>query len=163
MNKKNILRLNDALNLFNYDSAPIDLVLKMMKNKIAIEDAVERISRQLSKISATLKPSNLEELKAELQAQLSQERVDDKMVLNLQSRIKIVSQIWNNRYSEAEKDILMEEEPISIELLTLDELYLLLRPKKDIIDTGGKKEIVAQNRLSSEHLSALSYITNINS
>ena len=60
MNGIAILRLNPAMALLNIEGADGKLAAKVMRNKIAVEDAAEHLEKQCKALKEGFKPSGYE-------------------------------------------------------------------------------------------------------
>lgn len=165
MKKRDVLKLNEAVMLFNYASVILDkvvaVVTKMIKTKTQLEDIADGTHKTLKTTRESLKPQELTSCKEELKKMLAEATPDDKKIEYLRLRIALLQEEWDTKFRVAETAILDEEVPASLKLekITIDELMTLLKEKSEAIDMGeNRRENVVVNNVSTEHLAVLSHL-----
>jgi len=156
MIKRNILDLERAVNLFNYDEADISVIVRMMANKVALEEAVSVIKKEIKATKTAVKPKEMSDLEEEYNN-----------IPKTSDRANEINRIWNAlnlQYSKKVKEIidpLLDESSITVKIQTItpEELAILLRPAKEKVRVKDQEEFITINRVTSDHLALLSLLT----
>jgi len=153
------LNMTNAVELFYYpDDVSIDLVMQMMDNKSEMDRTVEETKKQLKKVSETLKPAELAGLEKDLKALLDAGKlIDDVEVRTLMLRIKLVKDKWQERYAEAENNILSKSANVILKKITKADLDLLRKARRELAETekDKKREVITTNIFKSSDFAAL--------
>lgn len=156
MKKEEILKLDEAVGLFNYEDAKTELVLKMMKNKSALAKIAGEVRKQLKDLSESLKPADLDLLDKDLKTALAEPTLDQSRIKTIQLRRDLLQQEWNKKYSDSEPGILAENINITLQKITSEEFDILRKPKKQLADmSDNRRELIVVNHFSSSSLSAI--------
>lgn len=160
MKKRDILKLNRTVGLFNYEGIKLDLVIKMSKTKTALNEAVEKINKETKELFTSLKPVELDRLQEELKNELAKETFDKEKINILQLRVEILFREFNEKYQEAEGELLSEEgDEVKIEKITEEEFSSLMKPRRELMEMEqGKREVVITNHFKTEDVSSLSLL-----
>lgn len=159
-----VLRLNDAMALFNLAEAKSTLSVKVMTTKIAVEEAVEIIEKQRKGLRDGLKPVGYETLKADLEAQkkavkdILESDVVDKEKLNIANmRLTLLQSEWEEKFREAEYELFKKSYNLKVEKFTPEELEILMKPRKEVVPmSSGENQLVITNHFYAASLAALS-------
>lgn len=163
MEYRKVLRLNDAMALFNLAEAKSTLSVKVMTTKIEVEAAVEIIDKQRKGLREGLKPVGYETLKADLDAQkkavkeLLDAEVVDKEKMNIaNAKLSILQNEWEEKYREAEDELLKKSYNLKLEKFTPEELEVLMKPRKEVVPmSSGENQLVITNHFYAASLAAL--------
>lgn len=156
MKKGEVLKLNRAVALFNYEGAKVELVIKMIKIKTATGEAVENINKNLKDLFASFKPIDLDRLLEEQKQELAKEPVDKGKINILQARLSLLQNEQNTKYQEAEESVLVESIKVAFEKITEEEFASLIKPRRELVEMEqGKREVVVTNHFKTEDLAAL--------
>lgn len=98
-----IYGLNSAFSLFNYAKASAALVIKMMKNKVALENEVIRLNTLKQHLAESCRPS------------LSQDE-------------PLYNDLWDKNFAPLQIKFFEEECEIFLDPITEQELDILIRP-----------------------------------
>lgn len=158
MRKVKILKLNDAVALFNYKSVDMSTFMKMMRNKNAINDAAEIIQKQLKNLSDSLKPEMFDDLQKQLMTLLeNKSNFDSDEMRYLQLRISLLKGEWDMKLEEANRELMQEALPLKLEKITEAEFEKLKMEKQEVVQIeDNKRTIATTNNFTTESLSALS-------
>lgn len=152
------LNMANAAELFYYEDVSIDLVMQMMENKSEMDRTVEETKKQLKKVSETLKPSELDGLEKDLKALLDAGKmIDDVEVRTLMLRIKLAKDKWQEKYAEAENNILSKSANVILKKITKADLDLLRKVRRELAETekDKKREVITTNIFKSSDFAAL--------
>lgn len=157
--KRRVLSLKKAMTLFNYDGIENDLFVRMIDNNVAVDDACEGVNKQLKAAYEKLTPPELAGLQEEQKTLLAAETPDKEKINIVNVRIQLLQNEQNVKYEKAEETILSQSLNLTITPITVDELHILRREKKQLVDIEqGKRDIVTTNHFSSEDMGALSLL-----
>lgn len=154
MKKVELIKLDPAVALFNYEGAEVSLVVKMIKNKTEINNNTENVKKQLQELSKNLKPGEIETL--ETQLKLALEKEDQEKIKSLQLRINFLSAEWSKKYTEAENTIFQESINVKLDKISQEELMILMKPKKEVVSMKEtERQVVVTNHFTTETLASL--------
>lgn len=159
----NVFRLNNAMALLNLQGASATLAIKVMQNKIAIEEAVEMVQKQLKALKEGFKPSDYETLKTELEQQkkvvkekLSEEVIDKEKLEIANMRLSVLQNEWDTRYKEVEDELLSKSANIKLVKFTQEELVVLMKPREELRQlSNGETKMMVTNHFYADSLAAL--------
>lgn len=147
------------MTLFNYDGVPDDLFIRMIQNNVEVDDVCETINKQLKVGYEKLTPPELAGLIEEQKQVLAAETPDKEKLNILNVRIQLLQNQQNVKYQKTEETILSQSINLKITPITVEELNLLRKEKKQVVDMEqGKRDIVTTNHFSSEDMGALSLL-----
>lgn len=157
MQKGEIFKMNKAVGLFNFAGAKVELLMRVIRIKTALNAANEEITKQLKDILAALKPEELERLQEELKVLLSEPEPDKDKINMLQIRISLLINEQNTKYKEAEECTFGQSyKDIELETISQEELDILRKEKRELMDMEqGKREVVTTNHFSIDDFAAL--------
>lgn len=161
MIKKELLKLDEAMGIFNFTNAPMGLIIRVMKIKNIVEKEAEEVRKSLRSLSESIKPQEIEEIRSEIKSILASDNANDKRSYNLQMKLSLLNTEWNQRYTEGENLLMGEPTEVELPSITPQEFEILIKPTQEVIDTGGaRKEIVSSSKLTTDKLAVLHYIIN---
>lgn len=161
MIKKELLKLDEAMGIFNFTNAPMGLIIRVMKIKNIVEKEAEEVRKSLRSLSESIKPQEIGEVRDEIKSILASDNANDKRSYNLQMKLSLMNTEWNQRYTEGENLLMGEPTEVELPSITPQEFEILIKPTQEVIDTGGaRKEIVSSSKLTTDKLAVLHYIIN---
>lgn len=159
-----VLRLNKAMSLFNFAEAKAKLSIKVMECKVEVEAAVEHIEKQLKGLKENFKPEGFDTLKADLESQkkavkdcLNEEVIDKEKVNIANMRLTLLQSEWDEKYKEAESELLKKSYNLKLVKLSEEELEILMKPRREVVGmSSGENQLVITNHFYADTLAALS-------